>query len=72
MQTLTLKIEKAKYLPLVQFLQSLDFVEIETKKEQKSIISHKNIQQSAKLYAEIYENDDETKDWTKSALIGWE
>ncbi len=29
------------------------------------------LHESAALYADVYENDDETKDWTDSALSEW-
>ncbi len=34
-------------------------------------LDHKKLQQSANLYAEIYETDQETQELTQSALSGW-
>ena len=34
-------------------------------------LAHQRLRESADLYAEVYANDDETQEWTDSALAEW-
>lgn len=34
-------------------------------------LAQQRLRESAALYAEVYEEDDETKEWTDAALTGW-
>jgi Arc/MetJ-type ribon-helix-helix transcriptional regulator len=36
-----------------------------------SELAQQRLQESAALYAEVYEEDDETKEWTNAALSEW-
>ena len=34
-------------------------------------VKQRQLRESANLYAEVYENDEETKEWTNSTLSEW-
>ena len=34
-------------------------------------LAQQRLRESAALYAEVFEEDDETKEWTDAALSGW-
>ena len=36
-----------------------------------SELAKQRLRESADLYAEVYEEDDETKEWTDAAIPGW-
>lgn len=66
-----------EYLKLIEEYKSYGFHNIDEmmnkamKLLKQELELEKKIENSATLYAEIYSNDEEVKDWTFSSMVDW-
>jgi hypothetical protein len=66
-----------EYFKLIEEYKSYGFHDIDEmmnkamKLLKQELELEKKIENSATLYAEIYRNDEEVKDWTLSSMVDW-